>query len=309
MKKLILVAVILAVVAPVLAQDSLVVCYPAELSKVQKITGPAPFLVGTRVVVLAYASGGQEKAPNGKDPDLCLLRAKAAQQACEDWGLKVVRVEHRLGDDKGNQNSYFGVGKPERGVVLVKAKAVDYGDKIFTLAKALQAEVGHARKADALLWGELKTQRNLLNKIWDYVKARKVTDRSFSAGYEYILIGRSEFSVPVVRLTLNQGFFGLEGSVGGWPAPKIAGEKAGNLAWSGLYFVRPLRFLKLGVGYQGAALFYEADFSWHDRYDCFWLNSELVLPLGKDWNIGLSAGGLKAEEWGTKAGFSITKSF
>jgi hypothetical protein len=275
--------------------------YPAKLDSVQIMPGPAPFAPGTKIIAHVYASGDSEKGPQGRDPDLWGLRAQVAEDSCRVWQLVVTDIVYHLGHDLAGVNSYFKPGTSERGVVLVKA--LDYNKVLKTLNDALLVEIEYTGKADAILYGLIVEQREDVKAIWGYVEKDRIT---LGVGANYTLIGGNEFFVPTVSLAYSRGMLGVEGEIGGGRAGNINSEKTLNGVWGANIFIRPCQFLKLGVGYQGTSRFFESDFTWYNRDDCFLGKAELEIPLSKKLSTNFTLGSLKTYDWGCYSRLSLS---
>lgn len=262
----------------------------APLNGVQVMPETCILDSGTVVIGHVFYSAGKEKArQTGRDPDLWGMRSGAMERWCQKYHLVLSAIYEHEGRSG------------ERGVVLVKA--FDHNKALTTLNDGLSAEIRNATKADSILYSLIAEQKKPVKAFWGYVEKDRIT---LGVGANYILIGPNEFFVPTVSLAYSRGMLGVEGEIGGGRAGNINSEKTLNGVWGANIFIRPCQFLKLGVGYQGTSRFFESDFTWDNRDDCFLGKAELEIPLSKKLSTNFTLGSLKAYDWGCYSRLSLS---
>lgn len=249
----------------------------APLNEFQEMPDPCVFEAGSQVAIWSFSSAQEEKGTGARDADLRAGRGQIAREWCLANNLKVVAEYHAQGKSG------------ERGVRIIAGK--DLESILNQFMMLVQKDVKLSVYIDSLLQSQIS-----------WLARQKVYGWEVSVGYEYLLIEKNEFSVPILALTWNNGLTGFQGKIGGLPE----NQKTLNGIWGGLFFIRPLKYFKLHVGYQGMSHFYENDLTWLNRYDAFLSGIEFESPEWRRLKAHASFNALKAEKWGMSMNFSLS---
>ncbi len=249
----------------------------APLNELQIMPNSCLFEPGSQVAIWSLSSAEEEKGTGARDADLRAGRGQIAREWCLANNLKVVAEYHVQGKSG------------ERGVRIIAGKNLEFILKQFMLLA--QEDQKLSVKTDSILQSQIS-----------WLARQAVYGWELAVGTEYVLIERNEFCVPSLALTWNAGLTGFQGKVGGLPE----NQKTLNGIWGGSFFIRPYKHLKIHVGYEGASCFYEKDFTWINRYDCFLTGVEIESPEWKRMKGHVSFNALKAEKWGMSVNFSLS---